>query len=113
MRKKVGRPKKERRQEKFLGFFVTRVQCFVIQQKAENAGVNISDYMRQVAINGQVKAKWTEEERAMVRQLLGISTDINRLAKEAETEGALQSVLIFTRYRDMIDTIFNKLCHDR
>ena len=42
MTKKVGRPPKLRKQEKFVGFFVTKVQYFVIQDgagKIEEAGM--------------------------------------------------------------------------
>ncbi len=113
MAKSKGRPPKARKQEKMIGFFMTNVQYFVIQQKAAKAGVNISDYMRQVALNGQVKAKWTEEERKMVRQLIGISVDIHRLVQAAGKEEAVQAVLILTKYRDMMDSIINALCHDR
>jgi len=108
-----GRPKKAKRQEKFRGFFVTEVQNYIIQQKATKAGVNISDYMRQVAVHGQVKAKWTEEERQMVKTLIGISTDIHRLVEIAGKEGAVQTVLFFSKYRDVMDTIIKNLCYDR
>ena len=113
MAKKPGRPPKIKKQEKFVGFFVTKVQHFVIQQKATKAGVNISDYMRQMAIYGQVKVKWSEEERGMVKQLINISTDIHRLTQIAEKEGATQSALFFAKYQSIIDTIINTLCHDR
>lgn len=102
-----------KKQEKFVGFFVTKVQYFVIRQKAEKAKVNISDYMRQMAVNGYVKVKWTEEEREMVRQLFGVSADIHRLVELAGKEGALQAALLFAKYRGIMDEIVNKLCHDR
>ena len=71
MSKITGRPKKPVVQEKNIGFFVTRVQYFIIQQKAERAGVNISDYMRQVAITGYVKTRWTAEERDIFKKMVG------------------------------------------
>ena len=108
-----GRPKKARRQEKNLGFYVTALQNHIIQQKAAAAGVNISDYMRQVAVHGHVKAKWTEEEREMVKKLIGISGDIHRLVEIAGKEGAVQTVLFFSKYREVMDTIIKNLCHDR
>jgi hypothetical protein len=108
-----GRPKKARRQEKFLGFFVTTLQNYIIQRKAAAAGVTISDYMRQVAVHGEVKAKWTEEERQIVKTLIGISGDIHRLVEIAGKEGAVQTVLFFSKYRDVMDTIIKNLCHDR
>lgn len=108
-----GRPKKAKKQEKFIGYFVTKMQYFVIQHKAAKAGVNISDYMRQMAVNGQVKAKWTEEERQMVKRLIGISGDIHQLVELARKEGAVRTVLFFSGYRDIMDEIIKKLCHDR
>ncbi|GGB14822.1 plasmid mobilization protein [Puia dinghuensis] len=108
-----GRPKQAKRQEKFLGFFVTKMQDFVIQQKAAKAGVTISDYMRQVAIDSQIKPRWTEEERSMVKRLIAMSGDIQKLAAEARKEGALRTALSFAKYGEALDEILNKLCHDR
>ena len=82
MSKKVGRPQKAVRQEKNIGFYLTWDQYAVVQRKAERARVNISDYMRQVALAAEVKAKWTEEEREMVKTLIRMSVDLNRLAGE-------------------------------
>jgi hypothetical protein len=113
MTKRTGRPPKERKQEQFVGFWVTNVQHFVIQQKAKKAGVNISDCMRQMSLNGYVKAKWTEEEWGMVRQLIEMSRDIHRLVGIAEKEGATQAVLLLVRHREVMDSIINTLCHDR
>ncbi|HLZ86219.1 MAG TPA: hypothetical protein VKQ52_03215 [Puia sp.] len=113
MAKIRGRPKKARKQEKNIGFFVTKLQYFVIQQKAAKARVTISDYMRQMAVNGYVKAKWTEEERQMVKQLIGMSVDLNRLVELAGTQGAMQTALFFAKYRGIMDEIINTLCHDR
>jgi hypothetical protein len=108
-----GRPKKAVKQEKNIGFFVTKLQYVVIQRKAEKAGVNISDYMRQVAVFGEVKAKWTEEERQMVKKLIGISADIHMLVERARAEGAVQTALFFSKYRDIMDAIIKNLCHER
>jgi hypothetical protein len=113
MTKIRGRPKKAKKQEKNIGFFVTKMQYFVIQHKAAKAGVNISDYMRQMAVNGQVKAKWTDEERQMVKRLIGISVDVHQLVELARKDGAVHSMLFFSRYRGVMDEIIQKLCHDR
>ena len=113
MAKIMGRPKKARIQEKNIGFFVTKLQYFVIQQKAAKAGVNISDYMRQVAVNAQVKAKWTEEECRMVKQLIGMSGELHQLVELARKEGVVRTVLHLSKLRETMDIIFNTLCHDR
>jgi proline dehydrogenase len=111
--KKEGRPKQAVRQEKNIGFFVTKLQYAVIERKAQQAGVNLSDYMRQAAVHGIVKARWTEEERQMVKQLIGISVDIHSLARQAEEQGVAQTAILFLRYRDIVDSVIKKLCHER
>jgi len=108
-----GRPKKAVTREKNIGFFVTMAQYAVILQKAERAHVNISDYMRQMAINGYVKAKWTNEEFLMVKKLTGISAGIHQLVEMAREKGAVQAALYFSQYRDVMDEIIKKLCDAR
>lgn len=111
--KNKGRPPKPVKQEKFIGYFVTRVQHFIIQQKAAQAGVNISDYMRQMAIHGQVKPRWSEEDRHLFKKLVAMSNDLHQLARSAEKEGATNIMLYFNQYRDRIDEVLKRLSHDK
>lgn len=132
MGKKRGRPKKAiARREKNIGFFVTNDQYSLIRRKAEQAMVNISDYMRQVAIAGEVRARWTDEEREMVKKLIGMSADVHRLAGASSSlawsgteapSGTGASgpsgapgvgVEVFKRFGDELDIIIKYLCHDR
>jgi hypothetical protein len=108
-----GRPKKAVRQEKNIGFFVTKVQYFIIQQKAAEARVNISDYMRQVAINGQVKARWSKEERELFKKMVGLANDMHQLVRIAEKQGAVDAALYFMKYRDLIDEVLKEFGHDK
>src|SRR5882762_7453656 len=109
MGKITGRPKKGIKQEKNIGFFVTHAQYFVIQQKAGKAGVNISDYMRQVAIFGEVRTRWTPEEREVFKKLVGISNDLQQLVTIARQEGVLATMLYFEKYRTLIDEVIKRL----
>jgi len=109
MGKITGRPRKAKKQEKNIGFFVTHAQYFIIQQKVATAGVNVSDYMRQMAIFGQVKARWKPEERELFKKLVGISNDIHQLVIIARQEGALSAMLHFERYRSLIDDVIKQL----
>lgn len=108
-----GRPKQAVIQEKNIGFYVTWKQYAVITKKAEEAHVNISDYMRQMAINGYVKAKWTGEEREMVRRLVGLAGDIHLLVQKAREAGVEEIALEFLKGRDMMDEIIKRLCDAR
>jgi|GEM_PF-1139845 hypothetical protein len=113
MTKITGRPPKAIKQEKFIGYFVTNAQHAIIQEKAVQAKVNISDYMRQMAVNGYVKIRWTEEDVALLKQLVAFSNDLNELVDIAEREGVLSAMLLFGKYRDRIDKLIKHLQHDR
>jgi hypothetical protein len=143
MSKKRGRPKKDiARRVKFIGFNVTHDQYSLIQRKAEQAMVNISDYMRQVAIAGEVRARWTAEERGMVKELIGMSAEVHRLAGSSSPPGVSSGigasglagvgvsgtseapggcasgasgvgVEVFKQFGDELDIIIKHLCHDR
>jgi hypothetical protein len=108
-----GRPKKAIRQEKNIGFFVTKMQYFIIQEKAARAGVNLSDYLRQTAVFGQVKTRWTEEERELFKKLVGICNDISLLVRLCQQEGAVNAVHYFERYRDLMDLVLKRFGHDQ
>ena len=109
MTKITGRPPKAIKQEKNIGFFVTNDQYAIIQEKAAKAKVNISDYMRQMAVNGYVKIRWTEEDVSAIKQLIGLSNDFHAIAAVAQKEGVVPATTVFETYRNQIDTLIKKL----
>jgi hypothetical protein len=108
-----GRPKKAISQEKNIGFFVTKQQYFIIQEKAARAGVNLSDYLRQTAVYGQVKTRWTEEERELFKKLVGICNDMNLVVRLCQQEGAVSATHYFEQYRDLMDLVIKRFGHDQ
>ncbi|HVU59094.1 MAG TPA: hypothetical protein VHD83_28725 [Puia sp.] len=109
MGKITGRPKKAVTRDKNIGFFVTQAQYFIIQQKAAQAGVNISDYMRQSAIFGEVRSRWSPEEREIFKKMVGMSNDIHQLAVAARQEGISRAALYFEQYGKQIDEALKRL----
>ncbi len=76
-RKQAGRPAKIIKKEIRTAVRFTKIEYFVIRQKAARAGIKISAYVRQTAINAEVITRLNEEERHFVRQLIGMSTNLN------------------------------------
>ena len=109
MKKITGRPKKAVRLEKQVKFFVTSVDYFIIQHKAESAGLSIPEFMRQLSIKGQVKPRWTPEERDIFKSLVRMANDIHEVREIARKEGILSSMLYFEKYRDNIDYAIERL----
>ena len=103
-----GRPKKLVHR-KVTSLRLSKVEYYIIKNKAQNASLSITTYIRQMAINGKITAKLDEEERQFVRQLIGIANNINQLAKKGHQEGFLTAVLMFEKYKNSIDELLEKL----
>ena len=109
--KQAGRPAKIIKKEIRAAVRFSKIEHFVIRQKAAKAGMKVSAYVRQTAINGAVTPKLSEEERHFVRQLIGMSNNINQLTKNSHTEGMLKTMLYFETCRNQFEVLLKKLSH--
>ena len=104
-----GRPRKIIKRESATGVRLTKAEYFAVKQKALKAGMRVTGYIREMALNGNVVARTSEEERHFIRQLIGISNNLNQLAKKAHQEGLLTAIMHFEKYRNTIDELLEKL----
>lgn len=100
---------KQVKREIIKGIRFTKVEYYVVKQKASKSGNGITDYIRQMALNGKIISRLNEEERQFVRQLIGVANNINQLTKKGHQEGFLTAVLMFEKYRKLIDELLEKL----
>ena len=107
MKKSSKKPSRVMRME----ITLTVTEKFVICQKAKRSGLTARAYMRQMVIKGEVKARFTAEEREMIGQLIAMSNDLNQLVLINKQEGLLTTLLHFEGYRDKFDQVFNKLIY--
>lgn len=110
-RKKAGRPPKTIKKEIRASVRFSKLEYFVVRQKAAKAGIRASAYIREVAINGQVIQRLNDEERQIVRRLIGMDNNLNQLTKNSYREGMLKTMLHFEEYRNQFDTLLKKLNH--
>jgi hypothetical protein len=108
-RKKAGRPAKAIRKEVKICIRYSRHEHFIVREKAANAGLRLSAYLRKVSLETKIIPRLTEEERQFTRQLIGMANNINQLAKACHQEGLLSAMLEFERYRTGIDNLLQKL----
>jgi hypothetical protein len=108
-KKKGGRPKKTIVREKTTGIRFSKVEHFIVQEKARKAGLKLTTYIRQTAIEAQVQTRLTEEERMFVRQLIGFSNNINQIAKACHEQGVLRAMAYFEQLRIQIDQLLKNL----
>jgi hypothetical protein len=109
VKKKAGRPEKIIKKEIRACVRFSKTEYFVIREKASKAGLKASEYMRHIAIYGQVKPRLAEEEREFIRQLIGMANNLNQLTKACHQQGLLQAMMHFESYRNHLDEILGKL----
>jgi hypothetical protein len=108
-KQKAGRRPKAIKKDVRAAIRFTKSEYFIVKEKAAVAGTSVSNYIRKVAINADIKNRLTEEERQFVRQLAGMSGNINQIAKCFHKEGTMSGLAFFERYRIQLDAILKKL----
>jgi hypothetical protein len=109
---KGGRPAKIIKRKLVIGVRLTTEEHFIVKQKAEKSGLSFSRYLREMGIKGEVKMRLTEEDRQIVREIIGRSSNLNQLAKLAHKEGLLRIILEFESLRNRLDEPLKKLKGD-
>jgi len=107
--KKGGRPKKAVIRTRTTGIRFSNTELFIIREKARTAGLNLTTYIRQAAIEAKVQTRLTAEERLFVRQLIGFSNNINQIARACHQEGVLRAMRYFENFRIQIDQLLKNL----
>ncbi len=97
------------KKESATGVRFTKSEYFIVKHKAEKAGLKISAYIRQMAINGRVMQRLNEEERQFVRQLVGFSNNLNQLTKKAHQAGIDSIKINLEAYANTINELFLQL----
>ena len=60
----------------------------LLEEGAKKAGMNISEYLRNlVRGGGNVDASFTTDRGNFIRQITGIATNVNQIAKVVNTQG--------------------------
>ena len=86
--KKNGRPKKEK--EKLscsINLKLTEEDLKKVRGRAEKLGLKVTQYARQMVLNGRVKSRFTLEELDLIRKLSGMANNLNQIAKKANQAG--------------------------
>lgn len=83
---KGGRPKKEQARTHKMGFNATPLEYERIKGKAEQAGLKVADYLRDIALKGKARKVPTAEEIQHFKVLAGAANNLNQLAKQANLQ---------------------------
>lgn len=80
-------PKADDKLTKSVNLKLTAADYKIIQKKAAKVGLTVTQYVREMTLNGGVKSRFTVEELNLMRQLSGEANNLNQLAKRANQAG--------------------------
>jgi hypothetical protein len=100
------------KRDKRIAIYLTGYEYVYVQESAKTAGLDFSTFIRGMTLRGQVKAKLTEEERRLFRDLVSMANDLHQLAKTAREGSQSPAASDFETCRNQIDHIFKNFTHD-
>lgn len=87
VKKKGGRPPSAKKRDKKINLYVTGLEELAIKKRAERAGLNLSDYCRQIVLTGQAQVRLTPEQNAILNEAAKLGNNLNQIAHKANTDG--------------------------
>ena len=109
---KGGRPRKPANRT-VTSLRLSSAERYIIKCKAIEAGLSITTYIRQMAINGKIITRLNEEEKQIVRDFVGIANNFNQLTKKAHQEGLLTALMFFDKYKNQFDEFLKRFKNDK
>ena len=77
-----GRPAKKRieKQQRVVSTKLTELQYYAIRKRAGEAGLRVSEYVRQAVVSAEVIPRLNRQDADTIRKLAGEANNINQLA---------------------------------
>lgn len=109
-----GRPAKKRieKQQRVVSTKLTELQYYAIRKRAGEAGVRISEYVRQAVISAEVIPRLNRQDADTIRKLAGEANNINQLAHRANAGGFALVAVELVKLKNRIVEIINQLSDD-
>ncbi|MGI6501622.1 MAG: plasmid mobilization protein [Anaerostipes sp.] len=100
-----GRKYRSNLKEHKISVKLSTVELEKLDASAQNAGVNRSKYIRELIHgNGNTDLTFPKDRANLIRQVSGIATNINQIAKFVNTNGAVYELQLQT-IRDLLKDI--------
>lgn len=103
--RKGGRPKQAVKRSAATGVRFTKAEYFIVKAKAAKANQKLTEYIRNMAVNGTVIARFTMEEKENMRKLVGMANNLNQIARLAHKERLLSAVFEVDKIRIDLDKL--------
>jgi len=109
-----GRPAKSRidKQNRVVSTKLTELQFYAIRKRAGEAGLHVSEYVRQAVVSAEVTPRLNRQDADTIRKLAGEANNINQLAHRANAGGFALVAVELVKLKNRIVEIINQLSDD-
>ena len=112
---KGGRPKLAPTEKKKYSLPPVRLSTndfHIVKAIAKHAGLSLTEYQRQMILNGKVVERVSPEHMAIYRQLAGIGNNQNQLAHQANTYGYEQDAQLYHENAVEVSNLIKRIIYD-
>ena len=109
-----GRPAKKRteKQKKVVSTKLTELQYYAIRKRASEAGLRVSEYVRQAVMSAEITPRLNRQDADTLRKLAGEANNINQLAHRANAGGFAKVAVELVKLKNRIMEIISHLSDD-
>jgi hypothetical protein len=108
VKKKGGRPPSEQKRDQQITVLLTKLEKLAIKKRAEKAGLNLSDYGRQMVLTGKAQVRLTPEENEVLNQVAKLGNNLNQIAHKANADGIRSIAFEASRLLQQLNQLLNK-----
>lgn len=113
VKKKGGRPPSPKKRDKKINLYVTALEELAIKKRAERAGLNLSDYCRQIVLSGQAQVRLTPAENTLLNEATRLGNNLNQIAHKANADGIRSIAFEAQRLLKQLSQILDPVADDK
>ena len=113
--KKGGRPRllnTEKKKYKLPPVRLGTIDYAMVKKRSRQAGLTLTEYQRQMVLNGQVVERLSAGQMELYRQLAGMGNNMNQLAHQANTYGYYRDAELYHENAKRVSNIIKQIQHD-
>lgn len=108
IRKKGGRPRNPQKRDEQSTVYWSTLEYLAVKKRAAKAGLNLSDYCRQLVLTGQAQVRLTPEENATLNAVAKLGNNLNQIAHKAHADGIRSIALEASRLLKQLSQLLDK-----
>lgn len=87
---------------------LTKIEKLILEKKAEKTGLNLSEYIRSCCLDMEVKSRFSEEEKELLKLLYDLGVDYREMRSNASKDEIEAFEIMIKSIRDRLINIYDR-----